>query len=146
MQRKLAKSRSNPTELAPCTLLALHSAQHFQFPFALICLGFFFFFLFPFVESLCGFVVSILARFSQVLLTALQMKPLTAATAVAPQSRHRCRYTDGETRTDRCIYDRVGLKGPDSAISASSSSSTWLRLRHVCHINFNRSARKCVSL
>lgn len=145
MQRKLAKSRSNPTEPAPLppgTLPTLHSAQHFQFPFALICLGFFF--LLPFVESLCGFVVSILARFSQVLLTASQMKPLTAATAVAPQSRHRCRYTDGETRTDRCIYDRVGLKGPDSATSFSSSS--WLRLRHVCHINFNRSARKCVSL
>lgn len=48
--------------------------------------------LLPFVESLCGFVVSILARFSQVLLTALQMKPLTAATAVATLSRHRCRY------------------------------------------------------
>lgn len=142
MQRKLAKSRSNPTELAPLPPPHPSLCPTLSIPFCLDLPWIFFFFL-PFVESLCGFVVSILARFSQVLLTASQMKPLTAATAVAPQSRHRCRYTDGETRTDRCIYDRVGLKGPDSAISSFSS---WLRLRHVCHINFNRSARKCVSL
>lgn len=145
MQRKLAKSRSNPTARAPLpTYHPPHSARHFQFPFALICLGFFV----VVVVAFCRVTLRICCfYFGQV-----QSGSTYGFANEAVDSCHSCCHTEPpqmqiqterQEQTDAYMIES-GLR--DQTAPPPPSPHLGLRLRHVCHINFNRSARKCVSL